>query len=52
MNNNQIDAGQIIEELGKQIGALNVEIAILKARIKTFENNIENSSQNSVYNAD
>ena len=46
MNNNQIDAGQIIEELGKQIGALNVEIAILKARIKAFENSVANSVQN------
>jgi hypothetical protein len=52
MNNNQIDAGQIIEELGNQIGALNVEIAILKARIKAFENSVANSVQNSVQNAD
>lgn len=37
MNNNQIDINLIIEELIGQISALNLENAVLKARIKVYE---------------
>lgn len=38
MNNNQIDINLVIEELVNQISALNLENAVLKARIKVAEN--------------
>jgi len=37
MNNNQLDINLVIEELVNQISALNLENAVLKARIKVAE---------------